>query len=262
MLKDAASTALYGARGANGIIMITTKKGDVGKSSISIDAKYGVNSRGVKNYEVLTNPQNYLENQYTAIYNAGIYNLGYSPTQANTYANSKITTGSEGGSGYSIFTVPSGQLLIGLNGKLNPNASLGYSDSKYYYTPDNWSDEIFQNNARQEYNINFSGSQSGFNYYLSFGYLDDQGVISNSGFTRYSGRFKSDYQIKKWLKVGANVNYNNSTSRYPSEQTSSTSSGNAFFIANNIAPIYPLYVRDATTKDILLNNGRRVYFLS
>lgn len=259
VLKDAASTALYGARGANGIIMINTKKGSAGKASISVNVKRGINSRSIKNYEVLTSPQNYLETQYQAIYNAGFYNLGYTPALANAYANQRIITNSEGGSGYQIYTVPAGELLIGTNGKLNPNATLGYTDADYYYTPDNWADEIFQNNARQEYNLSMTGGGDKYNYYVSFGYLDDQGLISNSGFNRISGRIKVDYQMKKWLKVGANVNYNNISSKYPGEQTSTTSSGNAFWIANFIAPIYPIYVRDAATKAIIVNNGRKTY---
>jgi TonB-linked SusC/RagA family outer membrane protein len=259
VLKDAASTALYGARGANGIIMITTKKGISGKTTVNFEARYGVNSRSIKNYDVFTSSQNYIETQYRAIYNAGIYSLGYTPEQANAYANLKIPSDGEGGSGYQVYTVPDGELLVGTNGKLNPNATLGYSDADYYYLPDNWTNEMFRNNPRQEYNLTFSGSQSDFNYYISFGYLNDGGIIDNSDFTRLSGRFKADYQVKKWLKVGANVNYNNSTSRSPDEQTETTSSGNAFYIANNIAPIYPLYVRDAATKEILTNGNRKVY---
>lgn len=259
VLKDAASTALYGARGANGIIMITTKKGAKGEASIKFDSKWGVNSRSIKNYDVMTSPQSYLETSYQAIYNAGIYNLNYAPVQANAYANSKITSGTEGGSGYKVFTVPAGELLIGTNGKLNPNATLGYSDAKYYYTPDNWANETFSNNMRQEYNLSISGASDKSNYYMSFGYLDDKGVISGSGFNRLSGRFKGDYQVKEWLKVGANVNYNYSNSNYPGEQITTNSSGNAFFIANNVAPIYPMYVRNASDKSIMLNNGRKVY---
>lgn len=259
VLKDAASTSLYGARGANGIIMITTKKGRLGKARISFNARLGVNSRGVKNYTVLDNPQSYLEKSYEAIYNAGIYNLDYSPLNANRYANNKITTDTEGGSGYQIYTLPNGELLIGQNGKLNPNATLGYNDGEYYYTPDDWADETFQNNIRQEYNLSMSGANERGNFYFSLGYLDDEGVVDGSGFTRYSGRLKADYKLKEWLKVGANVNYNHSDSQYPGEQTSTSSSGNAFFVANYIAPIYPLYVRDAETQKIMLNNGRKVY---
>jgi TonB-linked SusC/RagA family outer membrane protein len=259
VLKDAASTALYGARGANGIIMITTKKGSSKGARITFEVKAGVNSRAVKNYDVLTSPQNYTETAYQAIYNAGIYNLHYTPAQANAYANKKLITNGDGGYGYQIYTVPAGELLIGSNGKLNPGATLGYSDGTYFYTPDNWAKESFQNNPRQEYNLSISGGNEKQNYYISMGYLDDQGVITGSGFTRFSGRVKGDQQVKSWLKVGANVNYNNITSNYPGEQVTTNSSGNAFFIANYIAPVYPLYVRDASTKDIKLNNGRKVY---
>ncbi|SFL17084.1 TonB-linked outer membrane protein, SusC/RagA family [Porphyromonadaceae bacterium KH3CP3RA] len=259
VLKDAASTALYGARGANGIIMITTKKGAAGKSTVSVDARYGVNSRSIRNYDVLTSPKNYLETSYQAIYNAGIYNLGYDPIRANRYANQTIVSDGEGGSGYTIYTVPEGQLLIGTNGRLNPNATLGYSDGEYYYTPDNWADETFSNNARQEYNVSIAGGSERGHHYISFGYLNDQGVVSNSAFERYSTRFNGDFQVKEWFKVGANLNYNYSDSQFSDENIATSSSGNAFFIANYIAPIYPIYVRDAENQQIMSIQGRKVY---
>jgi len=259
VLKDAASTALYGARGANGIIMITTKKGSSGRSTINFDARYGVNSRGITNYDVFKSPESYIETQYKAIYSTGVNNLGYAPAQAHIYANNRLPSNSEGGYGYKLYTVPDGQFLIGTNGKLNPNATLGYSDDDYYYIPDDWSKEMFLNNPRQEYNLTFSGTQNDLNYYASFGYLNDEGIIYNSGFSRISGRIKADYQIRNWLKVGGNVNYNYLVSKYPGEQVNTTSSGNAFFIANNISPIYPLFVRDANTKQIMTNGNRKVY---
>ncbi|WP_301827721.1 TonB-dependent receptor [uncultured Parabacteroides sp.] len=258
VLKDAASTALYGARGANGVIMITTKKGKSGKASINFDAKWGVNSRMIKNYDVMTDVTDYMDHAYQALYNAGIYNLGYDATNANSYANTYLPIKSKGGLGYQIFTVPDGESLYGLDGKMNPNAKLGYTDGTYYYTPDNWSNEIFSNKARQEYNLNVSGSSEKANYYVSFGYLDDQGIIDGSGFTRYSTRAKGDYQVKEWLKVGANLSYTYSNSRYPGDQTATASSGNAFLMANMIAPIYPLYVRNADGS-IKMNRGRKVY---
>ena len=260
VLKDAASTALYGARGANGIIMITTKKGKTGKATVSFDAKIGSNSRAVKNYDVFTDPQAYVEKAYEAIYNAGRYNLKYDAAKANKYANDNIFTEGNGGFGYKIYTLPSGGSLIGMDGKLNPDAKLGYSDGTYYYTPDNWADETFSNKTRQEYNTSISASTERLNYYASFGYLEDKGIIENSGFKRYTGRLKADYKVYDWLKVGANFGYTNSNSRSPGEQDSysTSSSGNAFFIANNIAPVYPIYVRNADGS-ILRNNGRAVY---
>ena len=259
VLKDAASTALYGARGANGIIMITTKKGTSGKARINFDAKWGVNSRAIKTYDVMTSPKNYIETAYQSIYNSQI-SLGYSPEDANIRANKILPSGASGGLGYQVYTTAPGELLVGSNGKLNPNATLGYSDGQYYYTPDNWADETFQNNLRQEYNLSAAGGSDKGTYYFAFGYLDDQGVIFGSGFKRLNGRFKGDYKLYSWLKIGANVSYVNTESRYPGDQdaNATASSGNAFYIANNMAPIYPLYVRGAD-KQIMLNNGRKVY---
>ncbi|MRT91412.1 TonB-dependent receptor [Ancylomarina sp. 16SWW S1-10-2] len=258
VLKDAASTALYGARGANGIIMITTKKAKAGKTRVNFDMKVGVNSRSVENYDVLTSGEEYLEKTYSAIYNAGIYNLDKTPEEAHAYANEKISTKTEGGTGYQVYTLPDGEGLMGTDGKLNPNATLGYSDGDYYYTPDDWEDEMFENQTRQDYNLSISGGNDKSTYYISLGYLDDQGLVDGSGFERFSGRLKGDHQVKDWLKVGANVSINQVTSQYPDEQTTTTSSGNAFFIANFIAPIYPMYVR-GVDKNILTNKGRKVY---
>ena len=259
VLKDAASTALYGARGANGIVMITTKKGVAGKSTVSVNARYGVNSRSVANYDVLTSPKNYLETSYQAIYNAGTYNLGYDAVRANRYANQTIVSEGGGGSGYSIYTVPDGELLIGTNGRLNPNASLGYSDGEFFYTPDNWADETFSNNARQEYNVSISGGTERGHHFISFGYLNDEGVVSNSGFERFSTRFNGDFKVKDWFKVGANLSYNYSDSQFSDENISTSSSGNAFFIANYIAPVYPIYVRGAEDKQVMLLQGKKMY---
>lgn len=256
VLKDAAAAALYGARGANGVILVTTKKGKTGEATITAEARWGVNSRMIKNYDVLERPDTYMENLYTALYNGYYYNSGYTAEKAHQTANSNLVSSL----GYQIYTVPTDQYLIGRNGRLNPNATLGYNDGDFYYTPDNWADNSFSNEMRQEYNISARGGTEKMNYYISAGYLTDNGVIANSGFDRISTRLNVDYQLKEWLKVGSNVGYTNSTSRYPGEQTNSSSSMNAFYIANMIAPIYPMFVRDATGTIMRdANTGRPVY---
>ena len=137
VLKDAASAALYGARGANGVILITTTRGKVAEAVVNFEGSYGVNSRAVKNYNVLTQTETYMEKLYEAYYNAGKYNLGYNDYNAYAYANGKFP----GNLGYQIYTVPDGQNLFGQNGKLNPNATLGYAEGDYYYIPDDWAAE-------------------------------------------------------------------------------------------------------------------------
>ena len=154
----------------------------------------------------------------------------------NQYINSLLF--SKDGLGYPVYTVPNGEGYIGVDGKLNPNAKLGRVYGDYYITPDDWEKELLDNgNLRQEYNVNISGSTEKMNYYMSAGYLDDSGLIPGSSFSRLSFRLKADYQVKEWLKVGANVAYSNIVSRYPDEQTTSGSSTNLFYITNNIADI-------------------------
>ena len=266
VLKDAASTSLYGARGANGIVMITTKSGSKGgDANINFTARWGVNSRQVENYKVLTSPVEVYEKEYAALYNA-YKEMGYDDADANYYANVGDSYGEMGlcgganvfGAYADIFTVPDGELLIGADGKINPKATLGYSDGYNYYTPDNWSDETFKSQQRQSYDLTISGGNERGNYYFSAGYLKDGGVIEDSELTRFSSRFKGEFQAKSWLKIGGNVSYNKTKNRYPGEQTTTNSSGNAFFIANYIAPIYPLYVRDADG-NILVENGHTIY---
>ena len=257
VLKDAAAAALYGARGANGVILVTTKKGKSGDTQISLDARWGVNSRLVKNYDVLQNANTYMETAYSALYNGYLYNSGYTAEQAYQLANADLFPKL----GYQVYTIPDGQYLIGRNGKLNPHAALGYSDGDYYYTPDNWSDEMFQSNLRQEYNLSISGGSDKLSYYLSASYLNDEGIIENSGFERISTRMNVDYQAKKWLKLGVNLSYSNVTSRSPGDQdTDAATSGNAFFVGNFIAPIYPMYVRNADGSfQYNANTGYHVY---
>lgn len=173
--------------------------------------------------------------------NAALYNLGYTPEAAHIYANSEML----GKLGYQVYTVPDGEMLIGENGLINPNATLGYKYGNYYFTPDNWADETYRNGFRQEYNVSVSGATDRMNYYINGSYTSDDGVIKNSGYQRLSTRLSVDYNVTDWMKIGANLNYAYTKSDYPRDQTSTTSNGNAFYAANAMAPIYPIYVRDA-----------------
>ena len=261
VLKDAAANAIYGARGANGVVLITTKSGQNGEARVTFDAKWGSNSRAVPNYDVISNPGEYYETMFKALYNSKAY-AGASAADAYAYANNTLFDAKNGGLGYQVYTVPKGENLIGTNFKLNPNATLGYSDGTYYYTPDDWYDEIFGSSFRQEYNASVSGKSDKISYYASAGYLNDTGLIQNSAFKRYTGRGKVDYQAKKWLKIGTNLAYTYSDSQAPDNQTSDdwSSSGNLFFIVNSIAPIYPMYVRNADGSiKIDPSTGHRVY---
>lgn len=245
VLKDAAAAALYGARGANGVILVTTKKGRDGSAKVTVDARWGSNSRQIPNYAVIADPRQYYELTYAALYNSYVGNYG--EAQAHTMANAQLQNAPQSvyGAGYKIFTVPEGQSLIGTNGKMNPNATLGWSDGKNYYMPDNWADATFRHGLRQEYNLSIQGGNDRFNYYVSGGYLGDEGIIIGSSYDRISARTVMDYQAKSWLKIGTNMAYNHVKNSSPGDQTNSASGQNAFMMANRVAPVYPMFVRNA-----------------
>ncbi|MDE6513202.1 MAG: TonB-dependent receptor [Muribaculaceae bacterium] len=243
VLKDAASTALYGARGANGVVLITTKRGAEGAAKITFDARWGGNTRGVPNYNVLQSTEQYYELMYRGLYNQLAATPGYTPESAWRAASNKALTAT----GYQIFTLPAGEFLFNRAGKLNPNAQLGYSDGTFFYTPDNWADNTLRTGLRQDYSLSISGGTDKIKYYASASYLGDEGVVQNSSFNRISTRASVDYQAKKWLKVGTTLNYTNTRSDYPGDNDleTATSSANAFYIVNQIAPVYPIFIRDA-----------------
>ena len=257
VLKDAAASAIYGARGANGVVLITTKRARGQDAVIKFDAKWGSNSRLIPQYDVISDPAQYYETHYRMMYNSQIY-AGKSADEAYAYADATLFDQNNGGLGYQVFTVPEGEKFIGKDFKITPKATLGYTDGEYYYIPDDWYKETFHNSFRQEYNFSVSGSKDKFSYYGSVGYLDDGGIVNNSDFKRYTARVNADYQAKKWLKMSTNISYTHTDSQTASYTDTFGSSANVFYITNNIGPIYPLYVRDAQG-NIMYENGMKVY---
>lgn len=257
VLKDAAASAIYGARGANGVVLITTKRASGGDGTVKFDARWGSNSRLIPQYDVISDPALYYETHYRMMYNSQVY-AGKSSEEAFAYADTYLFDRNNGGLGYKVFTVPEGEKFIGSNFKLNPKAVLGYSDGEYYYIPDDWYKEAFHNSFRQEYNLSVSGSKDRLTYYGSIGYLNDGGIVDNSDYQRYTARINADYQVKPWLKVSSNLSFTHSDSETASYSSSFGSSSNIFYVTNMMGPIYPLYVRDADG-NIMMQDGMKVY---
>lgn len=261
VLKDAASNALYGARGANGVIIVTTKKGEKARTSITLDVKVGTSSRASKRYETIDNPALYIETNYKALYNNYI-NQGQSIASAHANANKTLTASSQnGGLGYVPYAVPAGQYLVGDNGKLNPSATLGnrvYNDGQVYtIMPDDWIDEAYRNATRQEYNLSINGGGTNSTFFASLGYLNADGIAVGSDYERYTSRLKATYQATKWLNVGGNVSFARSTTNNGADVSDTEDSG-----ANNIysqiimmGPIYPVYLRDGEGNILRNENG-------
>ena len=261
VLKDAASNALYGARGANGVIIVTTKKGEKARTSITLDVKVGTSSRASKRYETIDNPALYIETNYKALYNNYI-NLGQTISNAHANANKTLAASSQnGGLGYLPYTVPAGQYLVGDNGKLNPSATLGnrvYNDGQVYtILPDDWIDEAYRNATRQEYNLSINGGGNNSTFFASLGYLNADGIAVGSDYERYTARIKATYQATKWLNVGGNVSFARSITNNGADTSDTEDSG-----ANNIysqiimmGPIYPVYLRDGEGNILYNENG-------
>jgi TonB-linked SusC/RagA family outer membrane protein len=252
VLKDAASNALYGARGANGVILITTKSAKRGNTQVNLDARWGVATDARVQYNTIDDPGQYYEAQYLALYNYSRNALGMTQSAAHVNANQTLSkSASQGGLAYMVYSVPENQYLIGTNGRLNPNATLGnriaYNGDIYTLYPDNWRKEGIRDGFRQEYNLSITGGNEQFKFLASLGYLDEDGLAYGNDLTRYSARIKTEYQAYKWLRVGANASYTNKVGNYASS---------VFSVAYDIAPIYPLYTRDANGNVVYDSHGK------
>ena len=264
VLKDASSAALYGARGANGVILITTKKGKNREAEVSFDVKWGMNTRSIQDYDVITDPAKYYEVYCGQLYNNYYYNQGMSQQAAWDAANRKMLSDLQ----YNIYSGYEGN-LIGNDGKINPNAVIGNkytatNGKTYYLQNDNWQDEAYRTGFRHQYDVNVKGAHDKGDYYVSVGYLGEDGFIKYSDFERITARIKSNYLAKKWLRLGANIGYVNTTNTANSNR-SDTDLGatNMSYYTSNIAPIYPVYVRtvDANGNPVIMTDsyGHQAY---
>ncbi len=260
---DAAANALYGARGANGVIFITTKKGKAGQqATVTLDAKWGANTRATQDYNTIKNPALYYETYYNSLSNY-YQSLGMSPETACRQANAQMIYGNGTGLGYQVYNVPDGELFIGMNGRMNPNATLGrlvnYNGQDYYLTPDNWLDNTYSSSLRQEYNLSVSSATDKGDFYASFGYLKNEGIIKNTSFERFAGRLAANSQVKSWLKVGADMSYTHYENKAMSGDGSTTLSSNPLAMAVGIAPIYPMFLRDGNGQIMTNQVGMILY---
>lgn len=235
ILKDAASTSLYGSRAANGVIVITTKKGSAQKSKVTFDARIGANSRGIPEYDIMKTPGEYFTTYWSMLKNtlgsgasasAELYNrLGYNPYDT---ANDQI---------------------VDENGNLT-TARLLYHDD--------WAKESFSTGLRQEYNLTVQGGSEKSNHFLSIGYLNDEGIIKNSDYTRYSARSSGDYTVNEFIKLNGNVSF--SRGEQNSQSISSLANyTNTFMFTQSIAPIYPVYAYDSNGNRIYNSSGSVIY---
>jgi len=235
VLKDAAATAIYGSRGANGVVVITTKSGRGKASYIEADASTGTNMALLPRYSTIKSPEQYIGLSWEALYNQGVALNNANPTN---FANTRLFSTSGIRTNYNMWNATAAELIDPATRTVRPGVTRKYN-------PENWEDFAFQNAARNEVNVKFGGSTGKTNYYSSFGFLDDQGYIINSDFQRLSARLNVTQEIKKWLTGSVNFGYARTESNNNGQ---SEDSGSIFWFADNMPPIYPLFMRDAEGK--------------
>ena len=255
ILKDATATSLYGSRGANGVIVITTKKGNSGEDGkIDVDVIYGANMRLLPLYETITSPEEYVTLAWQSLYNANRYVNKQNESTAITSANTQLFSGSGIPVGYNLWDVSGKNLIIPYNnaGLVSPSFASDANRLPGYEQLESWQDAIFRVGQKVDANVKIHGGSEKVKYYTSIGYLMDQGYYQSSDFNRFTLRSNIDYDPKKWLKGSVNLAYTYSDMNSP-DQDGDGAMNNGFYYVNAIPPIYPVYLRNDEGTEILID---------
>ncbi|MGO3306969.1 MAG: SusC/RagA family TonB-linked outer membrane protein [Sphingobacterium sp.] len=243
VLKDAASSALYGSRGANGVIIITTKSGRAGdQTAINFNFTQGMSNRAVRDYDQVST-DNYFELYWEALRNKNLTN-GQSPENAAKNASENILTDLNINPYGSEFPLP-----VGVDGKIASGAVALWDDD--------WADVLQRTGKRTQADLSFSGGGENHNFYISGGYLNDQGIAIESGFKRYNLRAIIDAKARPWLNVGLNVAGSSTLQKYPLSEDSDTE--NIINFTRLVPSFYPYYERNADGSYTVDASGNKIY---
>lgn len=268
VLKDAASAALYGSRAANGVVLITTKKGATGKTKVSFDGRWGWNSIGPFNVNAIDDAAEYYEYAWKSIYNSYRYGVNGTGRPVNNqmnistpnhtheeaadfasrhlfnYVNNESSFQRNGLGNWLAYDVPGAVYTPdqGVGTKQSATMSGAYlvgtdgkinPNARYLYSnKDTYADALLKTNFRQEYNVSANGGTDKVDYFASLGYLKDPSYIRTSDFERYSGRTNLNAKLFDWLKVGTNVAYTHTVTNAMS--TKWNNGRNAGFATGNV----------------------------
>ncbi|MEK6492978.1 TonB-dependent receptor [Myroides odoratimimus] len=260
-LKDASAAALYGNRGANGVLIITTKKGKEGGVKVTVDSKFGIANKNYREYDRITDPGMYYEAYHQALAGS-YYRAGQSSNRTweeslqlasnNLIGNNGSLTTLGNGLGHNIYNVANNEVVLA-NGKLNPNASVRYHE--------NYEDFIFRNGFVSNNNISLAGGSENLKYYMSVGHESNDGIVKTQTFEKTTVRLNLDSKLNKIFSMGGNLSYANIVQKDPMGGGYATGANssyvNPFFWNNTIAPIYPVHaygLDGKIMKDDLGNN--------
>jgi len=232
VLKDATATAIYGARGANGVILITTKTGTSDDSYIEFEAKVGINDQVIPRYDVISSPEEYIGYVWEGIYNRAVAEGEADPIGI---ANTDLFSLNYVDPGYNMWNVTNGgELIDPITRQVKPGVTRKYTPQKY-------TDAAFDPGARTEYSVRMGGGNEKSKHFFSLGYLNDEGYAIKTNYERYTTRLNLTHDVKDWLEVGANIGYAYSESNNNGQTVGSE---NVFEFADKMAPIFPVFLRD------------------
>lgn len=237
VLKDAASCALYGNRGANGVILITTKKAkSVGKVDVNLQVRLGMYNRGLPFYDRL-NADEWMQSMFNATVNQYKYRDTYSgnPYDAIQSARSAFMSNSKM---VNIYGVADNQLFNEEGQFVGGEVLPGYRDNL------DWWPVLSQNGFRQEYNLNVAAATDKFNVFASVGYLKANGYMLMTDFERFNGRINANFQPVSYLRLGVNLSAFNTEAQMNGAGAGAGMVNNPF-AAQFYAPIYSYYEHDA-----------------
>lgn len=184
VLKDASETAIYGARGANGVVVITTKKGQKGKARVTYDGWYG--SQSFSKEMPLINGSQLHDLRVEAYINEFNNTTNLPPARREKYIKDNFLS----------TTVPPNTIFT-------EDEMEAYLSGKTY----NWLDAVTQNAYQQNHAVSFSGAGDKGSYFMSFNYNQQEGLMKNVSYERYTGKINLDQMVKPWLKVGTNTTF-------------------------------------------------------
>ena len=245
VLKDASAGALYGARGANGVIMITTKKGKEGQAQVTWRSTAGWSSRALPRYS-LVDQKDFVQLTYEGLRNEAIFDNGMSWEEGEAWARGQLS-GNLGGELYNPFKNYTWDQII------DPSTGYVRADAQSAWNED-WLDAVKRNNAfRHEHQLNINGGTEKTKYLLSLGYLNEDGILQTTAFQRYTARVNVDTQVTDWFSANLSTNLAHTISNFSDYDGTSTS--NVWYSAQFVSPLFPLYVKDANGQSVLDENG-------
>ena len=249
VLKDASSAALYGARAANGVVMITTKRAKSEKINVSYSFNAGWQDRAIKPYEMV-GQRDFVNLTYESLRNSYVFDNGYDWETASQLAMQGLSS-ALGGELYNPYKNYTWETII------DPATGAVRADAVSAYNED-WMEEVTNHNAfRQEHNLSISGGTEKIKAMLSLGYLDQDGILKESGFSRFSGRANVDFVPAKWLSAGLNLSMSSTNTYGPTY--SGAENSNVWYVAQFMAPIYPVYLKNLDGTDALDDLSQRQF---